>query len=160
VAFFSLAFGIPMLFHPWWKVLIVYASAAFVSGVVLSVVFQLAHCVSEASFPVPVHVEGGGEQLPTDWAMHQVQTTVDFARGNPIICWFVGGLNFQIEHHLFHKICHIHYPALSKVVEEVCHEFGVRYAAHRTMFSAVASHFNWLVEMGRPVKLANQLPSA
>jgi linoleoyl-CoA desaturase len=160
VAFFSLAFGIPMLFHPWWKVLIVYASAAFVSGVVLSVVFQLAHCVSEASFPVPVPVEGGGEQLPTDWAMHQVQTTVDFARGNPIICWFVGGLNFQIEHHLFHKICHIHYPALSKVVEEVCHEFGIRYAAHKTMFSAVASHFNWLVEMGRPVELSNQLPSA
>jgi len=160
VAFFSLAFGIPMLFHPWWKVLIVYASAAFVSGVVLSVVFQLAHCVSEASFPVPVPVEGGGEQLPTDWALHQVQTTVDFARGNPIICWFVGGLNFQIEHHLFHKICHIHYPALSKVVEEVCHEFGVRYASHKTMFSAVASHFNWLVEMGRPIELANPLPSA
>lgn len=61
-----------------------------------------------------------------------------------------GGLNFQIEHHLFHKISHIHYPALSKVVEETCREFGVRYAAHSSFLSALASHFRWLVVMGRP----------
>jgi linoleoyl-CoA desaturase len=160
VVFFLLAFGIPMMLHRWYEVLFVYVTAAFVSGVVLSVVFQLAHCVGEADFPVPVPVAGGGERMQTDWAVHQVQTTVDFARGNPIICWFVGGLNFQIEHHLFHKICHVHYPALSKVVEEVCQEFGIRYAAHRTLFSAVASHFRWLVEMGRPPALANQMPKA
>jgi len=155
VVFSSLAFGIPMLLHPWYGVLFVYVIAAFVSGVVLSVVFQLAHCVGEAEFPVPVPVAGGGERLQTDWAVHQVQTTVDFARRNRVICWFVGGLNFQIEHHLFHKICHIHYPALSKVVEEVCREFGVRYHARNSFFSAVASHFYWLVRMGRPVELAN-----
>jgi linoleoyl-CoA desaturase len=96
--------------------------------------------------------------MQTEWAVHQVETTVDFARGNRVLCWFLGGLNFQIEHHLFHKICHVHYPALSKVVEEVCREFGVRYAAHRTIFSAIASHFKWLVLMGRPS--SNQLPVA
>ena len=89
--------------------------------------------------------------METAWAVHQVQTTVNFARGNPFLSWFLGGLNFQIEHHLFHKICHVHYPALSKVVEEVCREFGVQYAAHRSIFSAIASHFRWLVAMGRPV---------
>jgi linoleoyl-CoA desaturase len=152
VFFFSMAFFVPMLLHPWYDVLAVYGIAAFVSGVVLSVVFQLAHCVCEADFPAPVAAPGGGQRMETDWAVHQVQTTVDFARGNPVLCWFLGGLNFQVEHHLFHKICHVHYPALSKVVEEVCHEFGVRYSAQKTLLAAIGSHFRWLVEMGRPVQ--------
>src|SRR3954452_16407902 len=128
----------------------IYAIAAFISGVVLSVVFQLAHCVEEAEFPLPVAGATGDERMQTEWAVHQVQTTVDFARGNRFLCWFLGGLNFQIEHHLFSKICHIHYPALSKVVEEACQEFGIRYAAHRTFWSAVASHYSFLVQMGKP----------
>jgi linoleoyl-CoA desaturase len=153
VAFFSMAFVIPMLLHPVWVVLVVYAIAAFVSGVVLSVVFQLAHCVGEAEFPVPVaNPDGSGPaRMETDWAVHQVQTTVDFARGNRLLCWFLGGLNFQVEHHLFSKICHIHYPALSKVVEETCREFGIRYAAHDTFWSALGSHARWISSMGRPV---------
>jgi linoleoyl-CoA desaturase len=150
VAFFSLAFGIPMLLHPWWAVLSVYALAAFVSGVVLSVVFQLAHCVEEADFPVPVPGPAGSERMQTDWAVHQVQTTVDFARRNRALNWFLGGLNFQVEHHLFAKICHVHYSSLAKVVEEVCQEFGVKYAAHESFFSALRSHYRWLVLMGRP----------
>ncbi len=161
VVFFSLAFVIPMLLHPWWAVLSVYAIAAFVSGVVLSLVFQLAHCVGEAEFPVPTTDEGGTQHIQTEWSVHQVQTTVDFARGNRVLCWFLGGLNFQIEHHLFHKICHVHYPALSKVVEEACREFGIKYNSHKSFFSAVASHFHWLVEMGRrPSDLTPQIPAA
>jgi len=155
VVFISLAFVIPMMLHHWYAVLFVYVTAAFVSGVVLSVVFQLAHCVGEAEFPVPIPVSEGSVRIETDWAVHQVLTTVDFARGNRVLCWFLGGLNFQIEHHLFHKICHIHYPALSKLVEEACHEFGLTYAEHKTMWSAIGSHFRWLVEMGRPV---DQMP--
>lgn len=154
VVFFSIAFGIPMLLHPWWAVLGVYAMAAFVSGVVLSVVFQLAHCVQEADFPQPALTPQGNHKMATEWSVHQIQTTVDFCRGNRLIGWFVGGLNYQVEHHLFHKICHIHYPELSKVVEEACREFGIRYAAHRSLFSAIASHFRWLMQMGRPVAAA------
>jgi linoleoyl-CoA desaturase len=159
VTFFSLAFVVPMLLHPWWAVLGVYAMAAFVSGVVLSIVFQLAHCVGEADFPVPVPIPGGGERIQNEWAIHQVQTTVDFARGNRLLCWFLGGLNFQIEHHLFHKICHVHYPALSKVVEEACKEFGITYSEHKTFFSAVGSHFRWLVLMGRPTVSPDRMPT-
>ena len=91
VAFFSLAFVIPMLLHPLWAVLAAYAIAAFVSGVVLSIVFQLAHCVGEAQFPVPVATEEGRRRMETDWALHQVQTTVDFARGNRARCWLLAG---------------------------------------------------------------------
>ncbi len=151
--FFSLAFGIPMLLHPFWQVVSVYALAAFVSGVVLSVVFQLAHCVEEAEFPMPVMTETG-EKMSTDWAVHQGLTTVDFSRKNPLLCWFLGGLNFQVEHHLFQRICPVHYQALSKVVEETCKEFGIRYAAHPSFMEAVGSHFRWLVQMGKPVATA------
>jgi linoleoyl-CoA desaturase len=152
VVFFSLAFGVPMIFHHFWPVVGVYMLASFTSGVVMSVVFQLAHCVEEAEFPTPVAIEGGGERMTTDWAVHQVQTTVDFARQNKFLCWLLGGLNFQVEHHLFSRICHVHYPALSKVVEETCKDFGIRYAANKSFFSAVASHFRLLVEMGKPTK--------
>jgi linoleoyl-CoA desaturase len=152
VFFFSIAFVLPMMLHPIWAALGVYALAAFVNGVVLSVVFQLAHIVEDAKFPVPAATVAGGRQIQTDWAVHQVQTTVDFARRNRALSWLLGGLNFQIEHHLFSRICHIHYPAVSKVVEEVCQEYGVRYTAHRTFWSALASHYRWLVLMGKPVE--------
>jgi linoleoyl-CoA desaturase len=154
VVFSSLAFVIPMLLHPVWASLVVYAVAAFVSGVVLSVVFQLAHCVGEADFPAPVASPEGGQRMQTEWAVHQVQSTVDFSRGNRVICWFLGGLNFQIEHHLFSRICHVNYPAMSKVVEETCREFGVRYTAQRSFLGALRSHYRWLVEMGRPARPA------
>ena len=151
VFFFSIAFVIPLCLHPIWAVLVTYAGAAIVCGITLSVVFQLAHCVGEAQFPVPVNNAEGLPRLNKEWAIHQVETTVDFARGNPFLCWFLGGLNFQVEHHLLHRICHIHYPALSKVVEGVCRDFGIQYYAHKTFWSALASHFNWLVRMGRPI---------
>lgn len=150
VTFFGMCFAIPMLLHPWWAVIGTYAIAAFTSGVVLSVVFQLAHCVEDAEFPLPTVNDLGHERMENEWAIHQVQTTVNFARRNPVLCWLLGGLNFQIEHHLFSKICHIHYPELSKVVEATCKEFGIKYAAHKTMWSAIASHWRWLTEMGKP----------
>ena len=154
VFFFTMAFVIPMLLHPIWAVLLTYALAAFVCGVVLSVVFQLAHCVCEASFPMPTPNAQGRPVMKNDWAIHQVTTTVNFSRKNRIISWFVGGLNFQIEHHLFHKISHVHYPALSKVVEQTCKEFNIPYNQHKSIFSAIASHHRWLNAMGRRPEVA------
>ena len=86
--------------------------------------------------------------METNWAVHQVESTVDFARDNRLLTWIIGGLNFQIEHHLFPQICHVHYPALAPVVEKTCHEFGIRYVAHKSFLAGVASHFRWLRRMG------------
>jgi len=156
--FFTLAVGAPMLLHPWWAVLAVYASAAFVQGVVLSVVFQLAHCVEESSFPLPSADSG---RMDCAWAEHQVQTTVDFAPRNRLLTWFVGGLNFQIEHHLFPQICHIHYPAIAPLVQQTCRDFGLTYSTQKSLRAGIASHFRWLRQMGRPASLAEAtLPGA
>jgi linoleoyl-CoA desaturase len=143
--FFSLAVVIPLLLHPAWAVLLFFLAASFVQGVILSAVFQLAHCVEEASFPLPSAETG---RMEASWAVHQVETTVDFARGSRWLSWFVGGLNFQIEHHLFPQICHIHYPSISPLVEQTCREFGLRYVAHETLLASLASHFRWLRRMG------------
>jgi linoleoyl-CoA desaturase len=148
VAFFAWAMAIPMFFHRWWVVLTFYAVGSFLVGFILSVVFQLAHCVEEASFPEP---PANSDRMEHGWAAHQVQTTVNFARRNPILTWYLGGLNFQVEHHLFPKICHVHYPRISSIVQTVCAEFGVRYSAHDGFTAAIVSHWRWLRRMGRPV---------
>src|SRR2546430_15597477 len=96
---------------------------------ILSVVFQVAHCVEEAEFPLPREETGRVEHA---WAIHQAETTVDFARRSRVVAWLVGGLNFQIEHHLFPRLCHVNYPAISKLVEETCREFGIKYTEHRS----------------------------
>lgn len=144
--FFTLAFGVPLLFNPFWAVLLFYAVVGGVAGIVMSVVFQLAHCVEEADFPQPT----GTGRIDKPWAIHQVETTVDFARRSRVLSWLLGGLNFQIEHHLFPHISHVNYPAISKLVEETCRDWGVRYVEHRSFWAGVGSHFRWLRRMGAP----------
>ena len=143
--FFTVAFGIPLLFHSLGAVVVYYVVAGLVTGIVLSVVFQVAHCVEEADFPVPRATTG---RIDHAWAVHQAETTVDFARKSRVVTWLVGGLNFQIEHHLFPRISHVNYPAISALVEETCRDFGIRYPEHTSFRAGLASHFRWLRRMG------------
>ena len=145
--FLTLALAVPLLRHSFWTIMACYLLVDFVEGVALSIIFQLPHCGEESAFPMPC-VETGRMEVP--WAVHQVQTTVDYAKSNRLVTWFAGGLNYQIEHHLFPRICHIHYPALAPLIEETCREFGVRYVAHATLRQGLASHYRWLKQMGRP----------
>jgi linoleoyl-CoA desaturase len=145
--FFTLAFGIPLMHHSIVTVLLVYGLTTLVLGVVLSLVFQLAHCVDNAEFPLPLP---GSNCMASAWAIHQVETTVNFSRHNPVLTWFLGGLNFQVEHHLLPRICHIHYPALAPLVQATCQEFGVTYREHSSFLAGVGSHVRWLQQLGRP----------
>lgn len=146
VVFLALAFGIPLLFHSFWVVLAFYALSMGITGILLAIVFQLAHCVEEAHF----EPEPEASEMTNAWAIHQVESTVNFARHSRMLSWYVGGLNFQIEHHLFPRVCHIHYPALSRVVEATCREFDVRYQEHRSFWRGIVSHFKWVRRMSRP----------
>jgi linoleoyl-CoA desaturase len=142
--FIGWAFLLPALLHPSWALVLVWAVAIFTLGNVLAAVFQLAHCVDEADFLHDRHVE-------TDWAEHQAATTVDFARANTLLGWYLGGLNFQVEHHLFPRVCHVHYPALSRIVEETCRAHRIRYRCEPTLRSALAANWRWLRRMGAPL---------
>ncbi len=139
--------GLPIYwlgFTPWLVGFLVYGLFA---GFVLSIVFQLAHTVEDTHFPQPNAVTGNMED---EWAIHQIKTTANFATKNKALSWFVGGLNFQIEHHLFPKISHIHYPAISKIIKKACQEYGVKYIEYGKIRYAVASHVHYLKSLAKP----------
>jgi linoleoyl-CoA desaturase len=149
---FTLALGLPLLFHRAWIVFLFYAVTVSVAGVLVSIVFQLAHCVEEAEFPLPLN-----QSMESAWAVHQVETTVNFSRRSRVQSWLLGGLNFQIEHHLFPRICHVNYPAISQLIEETCRDFGLKYREHNSFAAGLISHFRWLRYMGAAPEPAGSL---
>jgi linoleoyl-CoA desaturase len=142
-----LAFVIPLALHELWAVAAAYLLFAVVVGLSLSTVFQLAHCVEEAAFPF---VAENDSSVDNAWAVHQVQTTVNFSRDNRFVTWLLGGLNYQIEHHLFPEISHCNYPGIADVVRDTCGEFGIDYKQHTSFWAGVCSHMRWIRRMGRP----------
>jgi len=147
LGFFTLAFIVPLALHAFWTVAAAYLLFAVVLGLSLSVVFQLAHCVEEAAFPL---VAEGAASVDDAWAVHQVQATVNFSRDNRFVTWVLGGLNYQIEHHLFPDISHCNYPGIAGVVRDTCGEFGIAYKEHASVWAGVCSHMRWLRRMGAP----------
>ena len=117
------------------------------AGIVLSYVFQLAHAVEGPEFD---SVGPEGKVIENEWAIHQIKTTANFSPNNKLISWFVGGLNYQIEHHLFPRISHIHYPALSEIVKKHCEAFQLPYHCFPTLGEAVRSHIRAVKQLGQP----------
>lgn len=138
----------------WWQFAIGFVALHLTAGLILGVIFQLAHVVEG-----PMHVTAEGNDVMEDaWLVHEMKTTANFARNNKLLCWYVGGLNFQIEHHLFPKTCSIHYPAISPIVEEVAKEYGIPYHHHPTLSRAIASHYRMLKLFSKPdAKLTPQM---
>jgi linoleoyl-CoA desaturase len=134
----------------WWKVLLGFFVMHYTAGLILSVVFQLAHVVEETDNPIPD--ENGA--LQHSWAVHQLYTTANFAPRNRFINWFTGGLNNQIEHHLFPHISHVHYRKISKIIKETAQECRLPYHEFDTMRGAVAAHFRHLKALGAKPALA------
>jgi linoleoyl-CoA desaturase len=135
-------------------------TSQFLAGNVLSLVFQIEHCVEEADFFVPATTEDG--ELKVDFAVHQLATTVDFCPGNRFVTWYVGGLNFQAIHHLFPRVSHVHYPALAPHVAQTCAEYGIPYKVRHTMLALVSSQYRWLRRMGRgddPAPVTAMIPA-
>jgi linoleoyl-CoA desaturase len=147
ILYFTYILVIPMLVLPvsWWWVLILFFIMHFVGGFTLTIIFQSAHVVTTSVYPVP-DKEG---KLENTWAVHQLMTTADFAPNSRFFSWFVGGLNYQIEHHLFPNVCHIHYRKLSNLVRETAREFGLPYHVQPSFASALLSHGKMLRFLGR-----------
>lgn len=135
---------VPVMMIGWLPALIGFFLVTFVTGLSISVVFQLAHVVEHTQFHTP-HDEGAKQE----WAIHQLQSTANFATGNRILHWLLGGLNFQIEHHLFPRISHVHYPQVSRFVKEACRQSNVAYIEYKSMFGALASHLMHLKRLGQ-----------
>src|SRR5450432_1966314 len=145
---------IPVHFVGWSAWAVGFSSMHVMMGLTLALVFQLAHVVEDVEFVFAPGIEP--QKIEEEWAIHQVRTTANFAPKNKLISWFVGGLNYQIEHHLFPKVSHVHYPAIAHIVRGVCDKHQVHYNEFKSMTAAVASHFRIMKQLGRkPLSIVN-----
>jgi linoleoyl-CoA desaturase len=146
IMYFTIWIVLPMVLLNlvWWKILIGFFILHYIAGVILTIIFQLAHVVEKVEMPLPSNLGN----MKNSWAIHQLFTTSNFSTNNKILNWFSGGLNFQVEHHLFPKISHIHYKKISKIVKKTALEFNLPYNEYRTTRDAIKSHFNFLKLMG------------
>lgn len=142
----GIALALPIIFSglPWWQILIGFVVMHMICGLVLALIFQTAHVIEETEFFVPDE----NSSVENTWAIHQMRTTANFADRSLIFSWLIGGLNYQIEHHLFPNICHVHYKRISKIVRATAEEFNVPYHRHKTFFGALKSHFSLLHRLG------------
>lgn len=136
---------IPLMMFPVANVLACYFLIHMTAGLMLAYVFQLAHINEYSMYPKP---EEGTSRIQGGWARHQVLTTTNFATRNPFVCFYLGGLNFQIEHHLFPRVSHSHYPAINRIVMKTCSEFRVPYQEFSTFTGAMVSHMKQLYLLG------------
>lgn len=144
--YFGYIFLLPLLFTQltWWMILLGIFIMHYIAGFILAIIFQPAHVVEGTTYPLP----DDDRKLENNWAVHQLLTTSNFGNNSRWFSWYVGGLNFQIEHHLFPNICHVHYRKIAGLVKETADEFGLPYRSSRTFFGALISHMRILKQLG------------
>lgn len=149
VVYVALTIALPMyvLDFAWWQVILGFFTMQFICGLILSLIFQSAHVLEKTKF----YTADQKGNLENCWAVHQLNTTANFGANEKLFSWLIGGLNFQIEHHLFPNICHVHYREISKIVRSTAKEYGITYNEYPSFFSAVFSHFRMLNQLGRAV---------
>jgi linoleoyl-CoA desaturase len=144
--YYTYIFILPVLILdiPWYAIIGLLLIKHFVCGFTLAIVFILAHIVPETAFPEPIN-----SKIDNNWSIHQLETTCNFSPKSNIFSWFIGGLNYQIEHHLFPQICHVHYKNISTIVRKTAEEFGLPYYCEKTFLSAVRGHARLLYNLGK-----------
>jgi linoleoyl-CoA desaturase len=146
--YYSYSLILPLIMVPLapWIIILAFVMKHFITGISISTVFQTAHVMPSSEFPLPD--ENG--LIANDWTIHQFATTSNFAPKSRILSWIIGGLNFQIEHHIFPNICHVHYKKISGIVAETANEFGIPYNTRRTFVAAIWDHIKMLRQLGKP----------
>jgi len=146
VVFISYIFVIPLLFTSltWWQIILGIVIMHYIAGFILAIIFQPAHVIEGTEYPEPDE----NNMLENNWNVHQLHTTTNFSNKSRWFSWYVGGLNFQIEHHLFPNICHVHYRKISAIVKSTAIEFGLPYKSVKTFTDALYSHMKMLKQLG------------
>jgi len=144
--YIALTLVLPMIVVgiPWWQTLLGFLMMHYICGLTLALIFQPAHVLEETDF----FKVDKNSSIDNNWAVHQLKTTANFADKSIFFSWFIGGLNYQIEHHLFPNICHIHYKEISKITKRIANKYKIPYHQHKTFFGALKSHFTLLHHLG------------
>jgi len=147
IYYYSYIIVLPILFTPftWWQVALGFLLMHYVAGFILAVIFQPAHVMEHNLYPEP----NAENLIEENWMVHQLQTTCNFARKNKLLSWYVGGLNYQVEHHLFPSICHVHYKKIAEIVKNTAAEFNMPYHDIGSFREALVSHGKMLYQLGR-----------
>lgn len=145
IVYLALTIGLPLAFTPYsiWQILIGFMLMHIVAGAIMGTVFQMAHVVM--GIDQPLDDEG---VISSQRLVHQLETTSNFGRKGGLLSWYIGGLDFQIEHHLFPTVCHVHYPSIAPIVENLANELGLQYHSNRNFSNAIVSHFRRLKQLG------------
>ena len=145
--YLGLTLGLPIIFSslPWWGTVLCFTLMHFIAGLTLAAIFQPAHVIPTSSFETP---DAHGE-IELDWAANQLMNTANFAPKARLFSWYVGGLNYQIEHHLFPNICHVHYRKISSIVRDTAFEYNLPYYSYKTFFEALREHTKQLYRLGK-----------
>lgn len=149
LGYFTVALVLPLIFSPmaWWGTVLCFLLMHYIAGLVLAMIFQPAHVVPTSTYP---HLEEDGK-INVDWATNQMLNTANFAPGARLFSWYVGGLNYQVEHHLFPNICHVHYRKISSIVRDTAFEYNIPYHSYKTFFDALSNHTKMLKRLGSEV---------
>ena len=145
--YLGILFGLPLWLtnFSFWQILLGFVILQMTAGIIMTTVFQMAHVVEGTYQPLP----DKNNIMHTEWMVHQLYATSDFGRKNGLLSWYIGGLDYQVEHHMFTNICHVHYPAIAPIVEATAKEFGFVYNLKPSVFHAFISHFRRLRELGK-----------
>jgi linoleoyl-CoA desaturase len=156
IGYYVLFLVLPMIFTPfaWWQVILFFLLMHFVAGFILATIFQPAHVMPRTDFPLP---DDQGN-MENKWAIHQMLTTVNYAPNSKIFSWYVGGLNYQVEHHLFPNICHVHYKKISEIIKKTAAEFNLPYYSEPSYLAAIREHGKYLYTLGHEAH-PNPVPS-
>ncbi|WP_397364878.1 fatty acid desaturase family protein [Olleya sp. R77988] len=145
--YYSYALVLPMIMLPfsWYVVLLAFLTMHFITGLLVSIVFQIAHIMPDTTFPLP----DAERKMNANWYGHQFATTSNFSPKSKLLFWLIGGLNYQVEHHVLPDVCHVHYKNLTKIVSETAEEFGMPYHVKKSMFQAIKDHTKMLKHLGQ-----------
>ena len=128
-----------------WIVILAFICMHFITGLFISIVFQTAHIMPSTEFPLP---DKNG-LIANDWSIHQLATTSNYSPRSRFFSWLIGGLNYQIEHHLLPNICHVHYRKISHIIADTANEFGIPYNTKKTFVDAIMDHIKMLRQLGK-----------
>ena len=156
IIYFAVIIAVPVLVLPfqWYWIILGFVIMHFTTGFILTVIFQTAHVVPDVEYPMPD--EKG--TMENNWAVHQLITTSDFAPKSRVFSWYIGGLNYQVEHHLFPNVSHVHYRKISGIVKSMADKYGLPYHVQPGFLKAVGEHARMLKKLGRYQVLVSEQP--
>ncbi len=145
ILYYSYVFLIPVLVFKVsiWIVLTYFLIGHFINGLFLALIFVTGHLTENTMYP-----EVENNIVDNNWSSHVIQTTGDYAVTVPFMQWFVGGINLHVAHHLFPRVCHVHYKKISPVIKNVAQKHGIEYREIPGFFEALKSHFMLLKKLG------------